>query len=820
VQRALEQGNREEAFHLLPPLADLYLEAAMYDVAHQIYQALADYYELGADDRQFTLFTKRRDTVQAWRLLASLRAGHLPPEDRLSLQKLLDSSLFSLHQTSDGVSIVDDWERRGLLSPLLLAKLRTISAYIDRQAAALDAQAQAEGRHLALLDNLPRRPDIFVGRHAEIARCLEALSPEARGWGVIIDGIGGIGKTALALQVAHIARDSNWFDAYLFASAKTTYLTTEGVRQETLAPSSLDAFVREFARHLGRGDIIQITDAAERQRALKEALQSQRILLIWDNLETLVKEERSAITKFLNSLPTPGKAIVTSRYRVEEGAAAISTRLNRLSEEEAFELMDEVGLQKRRVAEELRQSGKETRLALYEAAGGNPLALHWTLGLVAAKGYTLQEALAHLKDAAQIQDLFAFLFADAVRDLPDNDKKVLIAISSFQTPAATGALADITDLPPTAIGMALERLKALSLVNELEDERYGLHPLTRAYVRAALGEGSEVVRVALGGLTLDPAAYRKALGYWLDYAQTYGGDKYQTFDRLEAEWPSLEAAATALRDLAGVPGPLEDQEAARMLNDLAKALRTFLDFRGYWDEQVRLNEWAYEAAKALGDWQAAGWRALDVTWIHYNRAETDRAATWSDCTSEAMERGGGRYDRAAATRLRGLVAQQRGDLAEAERLFTEALAVYRDLGMKANRALVLNDLGSLARARKEYNQAENYYHQALALVEEAGYKTSQAISSSGLALLALARGLPAEARPWYERELALAKELGWLSLVANAQEGLAKVLEKEGRPAEALPLAEEALRIRERLREWTLDWTRQLVTRLREKAAR
>jgi hypothetical protein len=51
------------------------------------------------------------------------------------------------------------------------------------------------------IDNLPAL-DLFVGREAEIARCLEGLSPQERGWGVVIDGQGGLGKSALALAVA------------------------------------------------------------------------------------------------------------------------------------------------------------------------------------------------------------------------------------------------------------------------------------------------------------------------------------------------------------------------------------------------------------------------------------------------------------------------------------------------------------------------------------------------------------------------------------------------------------------------------------------
>jgi hypothetical protein len=53
-----------------------------------------------------------------------------------------------------------------------------------------------------LPDTLPRRIPFF-GRKNEITEAMRALSPDDRGWGLVIDGIGGIGKTTLALEVAY-----------------------------------------------------------------------------------------------------------------------------------------------------------------------------------------------------------------------------------------------------------------------------------------------------------------------------------------------------------------------------------------------------------------------------------------------------------------------------------------------------------------------------------------------------------------------------------------------------------------------------------------
>ncbi|MEH2255967.1 tetratricopeptide repeat protein [Nostoc sp.] len=668
-------------------------------------------------------------------------------------------------------------------------------------------------------DNLPRYNDVFVGRKQEIARCLEALSPEERGWGVAIDGIGGMGKTALALEVAHLARQKGLFDAYLFVSAKTTRLSIEGVREETLAESSLDSFCREFAKGLGQADIVKMTDATERRRALLDALRGRCTLLIWDNLETLNAEERDMIAEFLRKLPTPNKAIITSRRRT--GESAVTIRLDRLLKAEALELMQAKGRSHPRLAQELNATKPEILTALYEASGGNPLALDWTLGQVAHKGYSISDALERLRNAAKSPDLYGFLFADSAQILSENDRTLLSALAVFLTPAKTAALADSTDLAITEIQVSLERLVTLSLVNELDGERFGLHPLTRTYVRAAVG-GTDTVGTAplASGIRFDSAAQGKVLHYWVDFAQKYGGegkDAYQTHDKLEAEWQNLEGVATTLREMASIPDGLKDRQAAQMLIDLESALSNFLLFRGYWDERIRLGEWRYQAGKALDQWSDAGWGAYNTAFIYFYRAETEQAAIWVNQMAEAMERSGSRRNKAVASQLQGNIASQRKNWIEAERFYQETLAIFRELKEETAEAIALNWLGTVAQSQGQYDRAESYYKQALVIEEKLGNKGRQATYYGNLGLLALDCDRPSEVRPWYERELALAQEVGRQDLVADAQSSLAQVLEEEGRYTEALPLALAALEIQERLRDQSLDWTRQLVERLRHK---
>ncbi|MEH2072312.1 MAG: tetratricopeptide repeat protein [Nostoc sp.] len=125
--------------------------------------------------------------------------------------------------------------------------------------------------------------------------------------------------------------------------------------------------------------------------------------------------------------------------------------------------------------------------------------------------------------------------------------------------------------------------------------------------------------------------------------------------------------------------------------------------------------------------------------IHYNRADTDRAASWAAQMVEAMEQGGSRQDKASALQLQGHIAGQRQNWAEAERLYKEALAIYRELEEEQDEAIALNNLGLLARSQGDYDRAKSYYKQALAIAEKQGNKESQATYCDNLGLLALAR---------------------------------------------------------------------------------
>lgn len=631
----------------------------------------------------------------------------------------------------------------------------------------------------SLPDNLPLVPSTFVGRSEDIAQCLALLTTEDPGWGVAIDGESGVGKTALAIKLAHEARRRNWFDAYLFFSARTTWHAETGTYLRGLGRSPLDTFIREFALLLGKEPIARMTNTRDRRREFLDQLQHRRVLLVLDNLETLTPAEHDLIAVFLHNLPLPSKAIITSKHRI--GIRGKSIRLGPLSEQDMLTLMTNLGYRYPRVSAEVSSADMGLRLALCRVSGGNPLVLHSAFGLIAGRGFSLKHIVAWLENAPSAREAYELLFAEAVRGLGRPERVVLSTLAVFQNPATPRTLIEVTRMDATRLQVAIERLLTLALIHDMRGGHYGLHPTTRSYVTDLLVSGEKATRHrSRPQPSLETSAYHQALRYWVDYAQRHGGDKHGAgFRRLEQEWLNLEATAVALYDHTGLPGHLVEKTLARMFNDLALALRVFMRSYGYWDEWLRLSTWGYELAIALEDWHHASWRAYDAAFVHLNRNETEQAALWADRMASAVQKSQEQRDRVVATRLQGLVAEQRGELVEAERWYLAALAACRRTSDRRDELSLLNDLGELYIKRHNYEQARVCLSEALLLGEKKGDKENQVVCLGNLGTLALIQEQFEEAEALFRRELALAEELGQQDLIVRARANLAKVRVKQ-----------------------------------------
>ena len=339
----------------------------------------------------------------------------------------------------------------------------------------------------ALRSTLPHQP-YFFGRKKELETIVDGIAPEARTWGALIDGPGGIGKTALAVRAGHLASVQQ-FPLKLFLSAKVRELTPAG--EQPLTDSMLPGFqelLKELARELGDGDIERVKPD-ERAKIIRSALADRHALLVIDNVETFPEPERVRLYQFLSLLPTCCKAIVTSRRRSDIDARAI--RLDRLSLGETLDFLAELAENNRH----LQKADEAGRRQLYEHTNGNPLLIRWVVGQLGRPGSqcrSIAEACAFLDQAPPDNDPLEYVFGDLLDTISENQCAVLTALTFFDGPAKLQSLAELAGLAQTVALNALEDLadRAL-LVADPEAETFFLPNYASTYLRRKRPEAME-----------------------------------------------------------------------------------------------------------------------------------------------------------------------------------------------------------------------------------------------------------------------------------------------------------------------------------------
>ncbi|NUO80280.1 ATP-binding protein [candidate division KSB1 bacterium] len=356
----------------------------------------------------------------------------------------------------------------------------------DRRWDAITPDVQVTGKLAnSIYHNLPQ-PDYgqFIGRENELMQVMRLLRPYPHSQHalVTIDGVGGVGKSALALEVAHrYLRDNDIpsgekFDAIIWTSAKQTVLTAEGIVSRKQVLRTIDDIYTTIAVTLEREDIIK-APAEEQSELIRKALTQQRALLIVDNLETV---DDQAVLEFLRELPAPTKAIVTTRHRID---VAYSIRLQGLPEADALKLIEKE-CEKKGVALKAEEAQK-----LFYRTGSVPLAMVWSIAQMGF-GYDVRAVLTRLGNPSN--DIARFCFEGALAGIRGKPAyKILSALSLFAIEASREVLGYVADLPELDRDDGLVELEKLSLVNK-HGSLYSFLPLTKDYVIAELAKEVEL----------------------------------------------------------------------------------------------------------------------------------------------------------------------------------------------------------------------------------------------------------------------------------------------------------------------------------------
>jgi tetratricopeptide (TPR) repeat protein/transcriptional regulator with XRE-family HTH domain len=593
-------------------------------------------------------------------------------------------------------------------------------------AAAPEAEPQIAADRYPMPWQLPPAAPDFTGRRAQMDAILAVLRAPA-GTGstamglVAITGMGGIGKTALAVQAAHKLSDS-YPDGHL-------YLNLRGYGPDE--PMTAAEAQRQLLRSLGVDAQLIPDDVEESTALLRSQLAGRRALLVLDNAA-----DAGQVLPLL-----PGRAgsaaIVTSRGSLVDLVGARQIRLDALSKGESLELLTEVVGSSRVAAE---QAAAEV---LASFSGRLPLAVRLIGGRLATRPtWPLQHFVDLLQDEKRRLDSLGSdetgvraSIASSVRFLEasdrDLDRKAARALPTLSIPDGsdllTSVVASLLEVPLRQADEILERLVDLNLLESVTPERYRFHDLIRAYAREIAEQ------------TMTPGARDEALTRVLRFYTAVGWASqsltHATSPRLPlatirgVDVPAFRNREEALRWLEAEQRNLMDRfRQARLSSlagtalfpELALALFGFHESRLRWLEMRELSADAIALAESHGLKRMAAWLQHDKAIPEAENGDVAVAIGWI-LKSLAMFRDIG--DLPGQARCSSSLAYLLGLLDRMDESLEygqAALDLSRAIGDSTLEGVALTALGTLYDRVGEFTQADEAFAQGLALAERSG----------------------------------------------------------------------------------------------------
>ncbi|SDJ43752.1 AfsR/SARP family transcriptional regulator [Nonomuraea jiangxiensis] len=660
---------------------------------------------------------------------------------------------------------------------------------LQAEAAVVDPAAAMTPVTVPVPAELPARPGKFAGRVEEFASAHELLRGDGSGVMKIcqISGIGGIGKSSLAIHVAHAV-------AELFPDGQL-YVDLHGSTPQMEPIEPIEALGR-FLRSLGVADSAVPTDAEEAAGRFRSLVHGKRMLIVLDNAR-----DTAQVRLLLPGSPTCA-VLITSRRRLTSFEDALQIPLDVLAVEEGLALLSDL-LGADRIAGDRIAAAEIVRLC-----GGLPLALclaaarlstrpSWPVAELAERLAADQGGL----DVLEADDrAVRASFEGSYRDLREGRHGPaaarmfrllgLIDVADLGPPVA----AALADLPVEQARDLLDHLVDAQLVQNHTRDRYRLHDLLRLYARErAIAEEPEPVR---------QEAVRRVMHCYLETARRATG-----LLKVRGSW-RVDLGPQSLSRPAAVPETAEQMQewvtteednvlaliartartsAAGLAIALAATFAPLLFERGRWLKLLPLGELGLRAAEHTQDPLHQALICGDLGWARFCLGDTNGAITHLHRALEGYRRIGGHHREAAVLDHIGIAYRSIGRLDEAIEHQLRALRLARANGDRWQEGANLSNLGLTYQHAGRISAAIDAHTRSIALLEEAGAAADGVTALGNLAEAYRLGGEYEQAMACHRRALRTLRDNGQSDdyRTAEISWGLGLALHETGEAAEA-----------------------------------
>ncbi|MFE4540313.1 BTAD domain-containing putative transcriptional regulator [Streptomyces scopuliridis] len=612
-------------------------------------------------------------------------------------------------------------ERDPALAPLVPEVVGLVGGGAESDEARERAKERPEPspnpRPLPIPAHLPPQEPDFIGREDlvdALDRCLREPGRSTPAVAVLV-GMGGVGKTSLALHVAHRVRGA-FPDGQLYAD----------LHGGDAEPSRPEVVLANFLSAMGIA-ADALPDGAEARTALfRSMVDGRRMLIVLDNARDACQ---------LRSLLPAAEGcavVVTSRSRMAGLPVTSQVTVDVFHRAEAAELL------RRAIGDARVAAEPEAALGLVEACGFLPLAVRIVAARLASRPMwsiaSLRERLA--VESRRLDELRAgelaveAVFELSYRQLTGEQASAfrrLSAVDCGEIGVAAAAAMLATD--PADAEDTLESLVDVCLLESRVLGRYHYHDLLRSFAR----------RKSRAERADEPAAIQdRLLGFLLSTA-------CEAFRHAVPADPVAGAFAPP-----GVPGLsfaglsaarqwvlVEAEEARSLAAQIASATARMPGEGGAATDGAR----AEDEVRRLR-------RAVDLLIALSPFGMGDRYAELvptADALVRAAVRLGDRRAEGRARFLRCTIALTAARFADAETEARAALAACREVGDDVVLQQVLNDLGLIAQYMSRHDEAVACFTESLSLARKLGHRSGETAIMVNAALAQVRAGNPAEA---------------------------------------------------------------------------